>query len=253
MVTEIGDRWAKAIKKSFIIWVKNANIDDSPPFIRQHFDPSIFIERSFKDAYLYQNKRLKKIATVEFTYDLISPEALRWLELYAGTRVQYITSLTMSLIREVTTQGILKGLTMREQAMLIRNYIGLLPQHMNALERYKQKLMDKGIDVEDISELINKRKNKLLMWRAETIALTEGHTAANEGLRKANEDAVIRGVIDPAKYKRQWLVTPDERLCPYCMNMSKTQADLPNGAFPDGSRGPPKHPRCRCTEILVKV
>lgn len=64
----------------------------------------------------------------------------------------------MSLIREVTTQGILKGLTMREHAMLIRNYIGLLPQHMNALERYKQKLMDKGIDVEDVSELINKRK-----------------------------------------------------------------------------------------------
>ncbi|AZF90176.1 MAG: hypothetical protein BPH43C_53 [Phage 5P_1] len=253
MVTEIGDRWAKAIKKSFIIWVKNANIDDSPPFIRQHFDPSIFIERSFKDAYLYQNKRLKKIATVEFAYDLISPEALRWLELYAGTRVQYITSQTMSLIREVTTQGILKGLTMREHAMLIRNYIGLLPQHMNALERYKQKLMDKGIDVEDVSELINKRKNKLLMWRAETIALTEGHTAANEGLRAANTDAVNRGILDTHKYVRQWFVTPDERLCPRCMQMHKTTASLPSGTFPNGLNGPPLHPRCRCTEILVKI
>ena len=76
--------------------------------------------------------------------------------------------------------------------------------------------------------------------------------AANEGYRAANRDAVKRGILDPDEWEREWLGTPDGRICSICAGLVGARADLPSGDFDrGGGRGPPRHPRCRCCEIIV--
>lgn len=252
-ISKIGDRWTKSIEKYFLKWARTVRINDHPPYIVNYFDHSRFIKYTFIDAYNTQYKNIEDAIGIGIKYDLLRPETIRWLDLYAGTRVQYITEQTASLIREITLQGTLKGLTSYEQAQQIKMFIGLLPRHYVSIMNRAQKLLESGESKDTVQEFILKKSERLRKWRAETIALTEGHTAANEGLRAANTDAVNRGILDTHKYVRQWLVTPDERLCPRCMQMHKTTASLPSGTFPNGLNGPPLHPRCRCTEILVKI
>lgn len=88
--------------------------------------------------------------------------------------------------------------------------------------------------------------------RAETIARTETMTASNEGQQEAWDQAVEDGLLT-GNEQQEWIVTPDDRLCPICEPMDGVKADL-DGTFQvdgDDIDGPPAHPNCRCTIGLV--
>jgi SPP1 gp7 family putative phage head morphogenesis protein len=84
--------------------------------------------------------------------------------------------------------------------------------------------------------------------RAELIARTETMHAANEGQRQAWNQAVKKGLLT-GKEKRTWIAT--EVACPLCMGLDGKVTGL-NGEYPGGGDGPPLHPRCRCTEGIVR-
>ena len=83
--------------------------------------------------------------------------------------------------------------------------------------------------------------------RAELIAHHETMTAVSEGQRQVWEQAVNDGLLTGHE-KRVWITVP-VGACPICEELDGTTADL-DGKYPDGSPGPPRHVKCRCTEGL---
>jgi hypothetical protein len=101
------------------------------------------------------------------------------------------------------------------------------------------------------NRLASKKATQLLTYRANMIGVTEGMTAANEGNRKTNENAVKRGIINPDEYEQQWVASGLKNTCDRCQAANGTRAPI-GGNFPNGSRGPPLHPHDHCNAILVK-
>ncbi len=239
---EIGDKWAKRISRAFHAWAIGKTA------VTEQFDPTDLISGAFYDAGEAQLEDLGDMLSVRPSFNMRSPEAEAWIEKYSGEQIKYLNVAKKYTIKQIILRGFQEGLTSEEQSRMIRQHIGLLPKHVIAVKNYRAGLKDLDPAVADRLEA--KYAKKLLKYRADTIALSEGHTAANEGYRAANASAVKRGVLSPDKWEQYWMVTRDKRLCPKCEEMSGVRADLPDGDFKGDGGGPPLHVRCRCTTGL---
>jgi SPP1 gp7 family putative phage head morphogenesis protein len=84
--------------------------------------------------------------------------------------------------------------------------------------------------------------------RAETIARTEVQRASNQGQIEAWDQATDEGLLTGTETK-EWIVTPDDRLCPICEPLDGQNVPMDGTFDADGAQvdGPPAHPNCRCT------
>ncbi|MCK9570710.1 phage head morphogenesis protein [Candidatus Pacearchaeota archaeon] len=238
----VGDESAELISLAFIAWAVSKSATSSS------FDPTPFIRDAFYASGEAQIEEIGALVEIKTSFNIRSPQADAWIKKYAAKHIKYVDATKKQTIRQIVLRGFREGLTSQEQSKLIKEHIGLLPAHSNAVDNYRKNLLSSGMDTSSADTLTEKYRKKLLKYRADTIGLTEGHTAANEGYRFANREAVKRGILNPDKYEQYWIVTRDKRLCPICANLSNTRADLPNGQFPSpGGHGPPIHPRDRCT------
>jgi hypothetical protein len=242
----IGDKWARRISIAFQEWAAQEHPERTLKITP--FDPEPFIEGAFLESGAAQLEQVGRLIGMGVKFDLRSPEAEAWIKDYAASEIKYIDVANRKAIQQITLRAFQEGLTPAEQSKLIRQHIGLLPQHVVAVQNYRESLGD--IDSALADKLESKYRAKLLKWRADTIGLTEGHTASNQGNRQANADAVKRGVLSPDEWERYWMVTRDKRTCDICNGLSGATASLPNGDFAGDGRGPPLHQRCRCTEGL---
>ncbi len=87
--------------------------------------------------------------------------------------------------------------------------------------------------------------------RALTIARTETIRASNMGQQELWR-AQRNGGRLTGHEQREWIVTPDDRLCPQCAAMEGALAPF-DQAFSNGVMVPPLHPNCRCTIALVPL
>lgn len=83
--------------------------------------------------------------------------------------------------------------------------------------------------------------------RALLVAEHETTLAAHTGQRMAWAQGLKDGLLT-GKEKRQWLSSPSA--CPECESLDGDTATL-RGLYPNGLEGPPKHPRCQCSEELI--
>lgn len=88
--------------------------------------------------------------------------------------------------------------------------------------------------------------------RADLIARTETMTAANAGQQELWDQAVDDGLLT-GNEEQEWIVTPDDRLCPICSAMEGVNVPLGDLFDVDGDQieAPPAHPRCRCVVALT--
>jgi len=143
------------------------------------------------------------------------------------------------------------GLVTDEMASNIRNQ---LIQSMINGESMPQ-AAERVADVLGASNLANPRSGAN---RALTIARTEVMRAQNIGRFSVymDNDDIMAG---PAEKSWRWVVTPDDRLCKWCLRREgKTPdeiEDMPAGGDPWGAKKePPLHPHCRCTtEPILKT
>ena len=248
---DVGDKWARTITEAFLAWQREVEIDGRKNIPATKFDPSPFIEAAFLEGGEAQLEEIGKLVGMGVSFDLKSPEAIAWLEKFCGDEIKYIDAGTKAGIRETILRGFQEGLSPNEQIKIIKQNVGLIPQHVQAVRNFEAGLEKLDMDESARKLAVDRYRNKLLRWRASTIALSEGHKAANEGYREANRGAVNRGILSPDDWEREWLITPDERTCPVCRDLSGARAALPDGQFPgNGGDVPPIHQRDLCTEIL---
>lgn len=146
-----------------------------------------------------------------FAFDKSNPAAVKWVEDHAAETLDGISDTTREDIK-------------------------------NLIEESFQGQFDVDTLTDEIASLIGDPE------RAELIARTETMRASNEGQQEAWDQAAEAGLLT-GNEEQEWIVTPDDRLCPECEPFDTVTAELGGTFEAEGvtSDGPPLHPRCRCT------
>lgn len=183
-----------------------------------------------------------------FKFNSEETRGLDWINTRAVELVSNVTMETMLAIREEIRIAYIEGVGVDEIADNIVDIIGLTRRHARAVNRYRNTLLEAGASIGRANRMSKEYANRLLRWRAENIARTEVMTAANQGHLEMMKQAAEHGIIDLGSTRKEWIVTPDDRLCQYCEPMDGVRADIdelfdtPLGR----SAAPPLHPQCRC-------
>ena len=134
-----------------------------------------------------------------------------------------------------------------EAARRVKASIGLTRQQARAVDARRAAMLEAGVDPSRITRAADVQALRYLKERASTIAETETMTGANEGTKQAWDQAARDGLLPPGQMV-EWVVVPDDRLCPRCQPMAGGRVPV-GQQFPGG--GPPLHIRCRCGIALV--
>jgi sugar/nucleoside kinase (ribokinase family) len=249
IIEDIGLKWSNTIAKAFLAWAESEAV--SRELKISQFDPEPQLTLAFYEAGEAQLAVLGKLLGTTMKFDLRSKEAEAWIKKYSGEQIKYISKTNQLAIRQIKLRAFQEGLSIGEQKQLIKQFVGLLPQHVIAVGNYQDGLMSTGMDKASAEKLAAEYRAKLLNYRAKNIAVTEGMMATNEGVRKTNENAVKRGVVDPNEYEQEWIATGLKNVCDKCRSANGSRAPI-GGTFPNGSRGPPIHPSDHCNVVLVR-
>lgn len=242
---EIGLKWAKRISKAYQEWAKAERTKKSMKI--SPFDPEPQITLAFYDAGENQLSEIGKFVGMRVKFDLRSPEAEAWIEKYSADEVKYISAANKAAIRQITLKAFQDGLPVQQQRKLIKEYIGLLPNHVIAVGNYRDGLIKAGTDEATADRLAAKYREKLLRYRANMIAETEGMAASNAGVTQTNLNAIERGIIKKGEYEEEIVASGLKNVCDKCNGLNGTRYAI--------GRGPvlPLHPHCHCGKVLVKA
>lgn len=184
-----------------------------------------------------------------FRFDDAIEAAVKVAKEQAAARVTEINATTTANLRVLITEAIRDEVTPAEAADSIASLVGLTSAQSKALENYRAKLEEGGLSPEKIREQAEDYADELLTQRAESIARTEIMESLNDGMQESWYAAQEEGYLSPNATK-EFIVTPDDALCPQCEPYDGVQVLLTE-EFPEGD--PPLHPRCRCTLAIGTV
>lgn len=187
-------------------------------------------------------------------FTLTNPNAVEFLELFGADMVTNVTEETRDAIREALRQAYADGRSPRDAAKMVEESIGLTKRDIKQRNRLIADMLDAGATQAEVDEFIGKWTEAKIRYRAQVIVNNELVEAGNAGQEMLWDQAAADGLIDPNAVKRQWVVTPDDRLCRLCSPMAGQQTGLYEPW--QTALGPVNtpnqiHVRCRCTEVLV--
>lgn len=216
----------------------------------------------FAKAYRAEQRRPQRFAQIEVIFDAVNPDAVAFLRSYSLDLVRGLDDDARAVIRAELIRGQTLGVPPKTQARIIESAIGLAPRDAAAISRltvsaYRQAI-DNGASVAQAerkaASVAKKAGDKRLRYRAETIARTETIRAQHAGTQTVWNERIRDGLL-PREMLKQWIVTPDDRLCMrICRPMDGVKTgitevfDTPAGAV----EYPPAHPRCRCSMGLAR-
>lgn len=191
---------------------------------------------------------------LEIRFNQMDARAGEWASRHAGQLVEYVTSAEKDRIASIISRANTEGRTVQQVAKDLR-FVGLLPQHQTAVERYRSELTAEGRKADQVERMASKYARSLLRFRTRMIARQELLTATHQGQLNAVLDAIQHGEIDPSRTSRRWHTADDELVCPLCapMDNQEVQADEP-WITEDGTPVmiPQEiHIQCRCSWSLV--
>lgn len=189
------------------------------------------------------------------SFNLTNPRAVEWARVNSARLITDISESVREAVRQIITRAFTEGIAPREAARLIREIVGLTDRQAMAVINYRFDLLEAGRSVDDVVRLAARYSQELLNYRALLIARTKTITASARGQQELWRQAVDRGLLDPNKTVREWIVTDDDRLCEeICAPMDGQQVGLEE-AFTTGDGesvdGPPAHVQCRCAYGLA--
>ena len=164
-----------------------------------------------------------------------------------------ITRGSKDAITRMLANGFRDGTDIRKIAKEIEKVIGLTERHANAINNMRLTLERDGVAESEIERLTDKRAKKLRKYRAMTIARTET-IHARTAAQLVTWEAGIRDGFIKSSAQKKWLASV-VGTCPICVNLRsrppqplRQPYDTITGAL---IQGPPSHPRCRCSLVLV--
>jgi hypothetical protein len=229
-------------------------------------------------------RKARQTVGAQLAFDLRNPRAIAFLRTYRFELIREISRESVEAIRNILLRAFQEGGHPWEQARLIRNVVGLTQRQANAIANYYRTLTGMGsqlrpaleralrdrrfdrsimraieeggfLDPDQIDRMTQRYYDRMLTYRAETVARTETIRANSEGRHETWRQAVEQGLIDPQTTKRVWIPALGERTCPVCaavpdMNPDGVGLDEPFDTEEGPIMNPPLHPRCRCVVAL---
>jgi hypothetical protein len=192
-------------------------------------------------------------AQITVQFGRVVPEAITAIETYAGAQIQGIGETTLRTVRAVIRSGFEQGRSMTQMMRDLEAFVGLTPRQTDALEALRQRLLDGGTTRAQAQAQVDRAARRALQLRVENIARTESLWSAHAGNQALLEEAARQGTLDRERFRRFWLLTPDERLCSrICqpipsMNPNGVRLDEPFQTPVGSVMFPPAHPQCRCS------
>lgn len=176
----------------------------------------------------------------------LSPRVLEFIRREGGSRITGIGLDAIRSVRGILELGVREGIGAPAIGRRIRDSIGLLPSHGEALARFateQERMVELGeMRVATAERNVETYRKRLLAYRADMIARTEAMTAAHGGLVegwKANIEAGLLG----NDVLMEWVVTEDDRACARCVPMDGQRVRVMGGVFvatvegfPDGMK-----------------
>ena len=217
------------------------------------------------------------------TFDRYHPDAVADIQASRQRLTDAVVDTSRESVAHILADGIAAGDTLEDMASAIARTMGLTPQQARAVENYRKalesgtnaaltrRLRDRRFDnavraaskrepltKEQVDRMVERYIDRMLRHRAETIAKTETLRTAVEGKRAAWRQLVEAGEARESEIRRFWLTAGDELVCEVCsaipgMNQMGVMMDEPYSTPKGPMMGPLAHPRCRCTERIVKV
>jgi hypothetical protein len=195
-------------------------------------------------------------------FDMTNPYAIRSAEQFAADLVREVTRSTRLAIRDAVTESFTHGFTADTLARRLRNTVGLTSRQARAVESYRERLLNGGMDEDRVDVLTRRYWRKTRNRRAETIARTEIMRASNHGRMQGWLSAADHGMLDMNASVKEWVTAPlgpsfdpsKPEVCVACGPLDgtkvmgvETEFQLPGGRK---VQMPPAHPNCRCTAII---
>lgn len=193
------------------------------------------------------------VKLAEFRFDVTNPRALEWVLRHAGELVRQITDETRAAISRIIQRMFEDGVPVDQAARELRQIVGLHERYALAVDNYRRGLVAQEMEPDLLEERIAAYADRLRRNRALVIARTESIKASAMGQQELWRQARDTGLLDAERVEREWLTTPDERLCPICEPMDGQLVGLEDYfTAGDGSivLTPPVHPQCRCAVRL---
>lgn len=180
--------------------------------------------------------------------------AVEWARSHSADLVKAISDTSRQAVRGIIVNSFEEGITARNAARLIRDQVGLLPQHARAVEKYRMELLKKGFSAAEAERKAGRYAQKLIRYRAGNIARTESIRATSRGQRFLWDQAVQDGELVASEWERVWITSPTENTCEICIGLNGTRAPLQGGTFPGGYEEPPDpHPSCQCAHGIDRA
>lgn len=187
----------------------------------------------------------------QFGIDLEATEAegVSWSREHAAALVVGAAALR-ALLAQLVEEGRAASVPVDTLVRQLQATMGLDVPRARSLVQFAIRLQQADVPVALRERRVARYAAALRRQRAVAIARTETIAALTGGQLRLWDRAVAAGWIRPARMVKQWIVTPDDVLCPKCEGLTEAVADLGTN-FPGGVAGPPLHPHCRCALGLV--
>lgn len=189
----------------------------------------------------------KRRTIIAGIFDEANQRAVTWAERNAADLVVAHADVQRLAIREAVLAGFEQGLPPRALALDLRRLVGHTARDARAVIKRRVDLQVAGLTPDRVTSEVDRFAQRLLRRRSENIARTETIKASVQGQLegwKQNRDARLLS----RELVKEWIVTPDDRLCPICAPLDEVQVDV-DGMFDTSIgrvSGPPAHPSCRC-------
>lgn len=194
-----------------------------------------------------------------FVFEVLNPRPLRFLEQHGAALVTEVSEPTREALRRSLVQMHRLGWDTRTAATDLMGHLGLTTRLAQANINYRRRLIEQGLRLARIDDLVARHALRLLRYRATVIARTEPKLAVGNGQRLAWEQAIAEGRLDPHLATVIWQTAKDEQVCPICGPMdrqTRTIAELAAGTLFVTGEGElvefpaETHPQCRCSRSM---
>jgi len=196
----------------------------------------------FKDAltntYAFAGGKLaSEIPTTSVYFNQVNPRLVEVVNQWSNTLITNETQATIQSIGKSLGQATIQGINPKTAAVRFRGRIGLTDAQQSYLANYERQLRtndpraldralrDKRQDAgtlkairnntpmseADVQKRVQRYEERMLKYRAETIARTESLRMTNMANQHIYDNAVEEGSIQAADYRRFWVNTKDTR------------------------------------------
>lgn len=202
-----------------------------------------------------EGERALRQAEVRIRFDAMNPHAAVFARTQSSQLITQINESQREAVRNLIETSVSNGRTVQDIARDIRHAVGLRDDQVTALSNYRERITVRGTyTIDQIEHKVRRYADALLRQRGELIARTEVLHAANAGQLETWMEAQRQGTLGN-DWRKAWITTPDELLCPACENLDDQVVDFTDEFVNDDGDHtlvPPLHPNCRCSMVLTK-